>query len=234
MTSIINPYKFGAPAAEIILTNQAFDFDADLGITTDASGVTNWTDQSAAAQGDLFAESAARSPALLTNGNPNGDGDAVDFDGAGNRMVVTGGFTLPQPVTVYLVIIWNTWANNDTAIDGNTVNTMVYAQITSTPTTKLFSGTFDADNSDLAIGTWGIVCCVFDNKASSIRVNNNTKTTGTIGTGTPGGITVGARANASSFGDFTVARIIGYDTTAHTNAEQDQMIEFLNDTYTVF
>lgn len=233
MPVVQDPFILFSGAPEIITVNRVFDFNADLGVTTDADGVTNWADQDANV-GDLFAESAPKSPDLITNGNPNSDGDAIEFDGILERMKVTGGFTFVQPETIYLVLKWNTWTVNDTAIDGNVQNSMFYAQIGTTPTVKIFAGSFGADNSDLAVGTWGIVCCVFNDASSSIRVNNNTKTTGTIGTVDGSGLTLGSRQNNSSFGDFRVARILGYDTAAHSDAEQDQNITALNNKYSVF
>jgi hypothetical protein len=233
MGHVQNPFILFPSSAGIILPDMKFDFDADLGVTTNASGVTNWSDQSANAVDDLFAESASRSPALLTNGNPSGTGDAIDFDGVANRMRVTAGFTFVQPETVYIVLRWNTWGNNKTAFDGITHNGMFYANIGSTPDNKIFAGTFSNANGDLAVGTWGIVCCVFNNASSSIRVNDNTKTTGTIGTANADGLTVGARGLTTAQGDFTTCRIIGYGA-AHSDADQSTNITALNNIYNVF
>lgn len=234
MVDIINPYIVGTFVPPTIITvNRVFDFDADLGITTDADGVTNWADQDSNV-GDLFAESADRSPTLITNGNPAGDGDAVDFNGIGERMKVTGGFTFVQPETIYLVMKWNTWLSLDNCIDGNVDISMLFSQIGTTPEVKIFSGLFDASNTDLSLGTWGIYALVFSGASSSIRVNDNAKTTGSIGTASASGLTLGSRQVNTNNGDFTIARLLGYDTSAHSDAEQDQNITALNAIYNVF
>lgn len=234
MGNLLNPFILSSAAPAIITTNRVFDFDADLGVTTDGDGVTNWADQDSNV-GDLFAESATRSPALITNGNPGGNGDAIEFDGNANRAKVTGGFTFNQPETIYLVLRANAWAVNDTFVDGNILIAMQFLQSPTTPTVRIRSVTsLVADNSDLSLNTWGIYCLIFNGANSSIRLNNNTKTTGNPGSVNAEGLTVGSAQNNTSFANFRVARILGYDTAAHSDAEQDQNIDALNDIYSVF
>jgi len=234
MGQVQDPFILFPSNAGIITANQVFDFDADAGTTTDANGLTNWTDQSLNAVGDLFAESAATSPDLIANGNPIGNGNAIDFNGTMNRMRLTGGFTFAQPETIYLVARWDSWTINDTMIDGEVVNALALIQHDATPKMRLFAGSFAADNTDLAVGNWGIISVVFNGANSSIRVNNNTETTGNPGSINANGLTLGSRRNGSSYGAFRICRLIGYDTTAHTDAEQDQNITALNSIYNVF
>ena len=104
MGNIINPFiKGGAP--QIITTNRVFDYNADLGITVENTDrVISWADQDVNV-GDLArATGSPRRPVLITNGNPAGDGDAIEFDGTDDGLVVVGGFTFNQPETIYLVM----------------------------------------------------------------------------------------------------------------------------------
>lgn len=233
MPVIINSFIISSPA-EIITANRVADWDADLGITTDGDGVTNWADQDANV-GDLFAESAARSPALITNGNPAGDGDAIEFDGIANRMRVTGGFTLNQPVTLYSVMKQRVWTSGREFWDGNAAATMLTGQQTVTPRIKIFAGSaFVADNDLMVVDTWFITAFIFNGASSSIRLNNNTKTTGNPGTSNPGGFVLGSRANNINFSACSYARLLLYDTVEHSLAEQNQNIDALNAIYSVF
>lgn len=235
MVDIINPFIVGTFTPPVIITaNGVFDFDADLGVTTNAEGVTAWVDQLVNV-GDLISEGTSlRAPELLVNGNPSSDGDAIDFDGVGNRLVVSGGFTWNDPATIYLVMKANAFGVNDSFIDGVSAATFLIFQTGTTPNMALFSGATAANNTDLALSTWGIICAVFDGASSSLRINNNTKTTGDPQAANPGGLNVGARNGAGDASDMTVARVLGYDTTAHSDAEQDQNIAALNDIYSVF
>ena len=232
--NIINPYKFASSEpAELILTNMTFDYDTNLGVTfSDTDKVDAWTDQSANAVGDLTAASTIR-PAIQTNGNPAGDGDSFLLDGTNDRLGPHV-FTWTQPQTIYLVAKMVTWVDNRELLDGGTSAKMLFAMNGTTPDMEIFADSFVATNNDLAVGTWGIWCLVYNGASSSIRVNNNTKTTGNAGTRDAGGLTIGSRGNGANESNIEICRVIGYDTGAHSDAEQDQNIEFLNTTYTVF
>lgn len=236
MTSlIINPYKFAAPpSAELITANQKFDYDADLNITLeDTDRVTKWDNQNGIA-GDLTAGTGTnRRPTLITNGNPAGDGDSIQFDGINNNLI-SGAFTWVQPCTVYIVVKEVTWTSADDWFDGFAVISMMVQQQVTTPDIGIFAGNIAAINGDLAIGDWGIACAVYDGASSSLRINNNTKTTGNPGTADPGGLTLGSRGNGQNESNIEVVRFLGYDTSAHSDAEQDQNITALNNIYSVF
>lgn len=234
MVDIINPSIVGTFALPSIITaNRVFNFDADLGITTDGDGVTNWADQDANV-GDLFAESALRSPDLITNGNPAGDGDAIEFSGSQERMIVVGGFTWLDPATVYLVMKQITWVINRTFFDGGTTDSMLCRQSDVTPKIRLFSGTLAPTNDNMPVDTWVILCAIFNGASSSLRINNTAKIVGDPQTADPGGFNVGSNLAAVAESNIRVARILGYDTAAHTDAEQDQNITALNNIYSVF
>lgn len=235
MTNLINSFIIGAEApAEIITDNGVFDFDADEGVTTDVNGVTIWEDQLVNVGNLIFGAVSARQPDLITNGNPNSDGDAIDFDGNA-RLFVSGGFTFTSPVTYYIVARQNTWTQPDILMDGNAITTAALRQGATSANVRLVATEMNiAENSDWALNTWGIICYIFDGASSSIRVNNNTKTTGDTGASNPAGLTVGSGGGFGNPADVRFARILGYDTAAHTDAEQSQNITALNDIYTVF
>jgi len=218
----------------IIASNFLFDYDADLGVTTDGSGVTAWADQRGNV-GDLASSTAALSPDLITNGNPNADGDAIDFNGTSESMKVAAGFTWNQPETIYLVIKQTTYTLSDQFTDGNSNGSFNILNVNVSPDFTFNAGLSVGNNSDLAVNTWGIVCIVANGASSSVRVDNNAKVSGDASTTNAGGFTLGSKSNQTeNFSNIVVARILGYDTVAHTDAQQDQNITSLNNIYSVF
>ena len=234
MGNLLNPFILSA-AGGIITANSVFDFDADLGVTVENTDrVINWADQLVNVGDLLRGTGSSRRPVLITNGNPASDGNAIEFDGTDDGLVVVGGFTWNQPETLYLVMKQITWVSARSILAGFTSNTMVFAQKTSTPNLRIYAGTELGLNGDLAVDTWGIVCLVYNGVNSSIRINNNTKLAGDAGTANASGLMLGLNAVSVAASNIRVARILGYDTAAHSDAEQDQNIDALNAIYSVF
>ncbi|MCH7928650.1 MAG: hypothetical protein IID03_11845 [Candidatus Dadabacteria bacterium] len=236
MTSlIINPYKFAAPSAEIITENLLFDFDADLGLTIENTDrLQAWADQASNVSNLDIPTNDARRPVVITNGNPNGDGNSILYDGITHYLRVSGGFTFNQPETIYLVFKQVTWTFGDGIFDGNGSGTMGLLQRTSTPNLLISAGTQAAENSDAGLGTWVIGCAVYNGASSSLRINNNAKTTGNAGATNSGGLFLGRDFAGNNKANFAISRLLGYDTAAHSDAEQDQNITALNIIYSVF
>lgn len=233
MVDIINPFIVGAFVPPVIITdNQLFDFDADLGTTVaDTDQLTAWEDQLVNV-GDLIT-AAPRRPSLVANGNPAGDGNSILFDGVNDRMFVSGGFTWVQPATLYLVMKRITHTAADIIFDGEGSITALQ-EVNPTPNIQLNAGSAAAVNTGLILDTYSILCTVVNGASSSIRVNNNTKTTGDPGSADPGGLRLGSAFNNNNPSNIEVVRLLGYDTAAHDDSEQDQNISALNNIYSVF
>ena len=236
MTSlIINPHKFAAPSAEIITANQKFDFDADLGLTIENTDrLQAWADQTSTVSNLEITPGDARRPVVITNGNPNGDGNSILFDGITHYLRVSSGFTFDQPETIYFVFKQVTYTFGDGIFDGNGSGTMGLIQAGTTPKLFLKSPTLAAENSDAGLGTWVIGCAIFNGASSSLRFNNNAKTTGNAGATNSGGLFLGRDFGGNKKANFEISRLLGYDTAAHSDAEQDQNITALNIIYSVF
>jgi len=120
------------------------------------------------------------------------------FDGA--AMYMRMATTLVQPTTVILIGKQITWAGNDGLFDGVTLFGGALYQAVATPKIRMNAGSGVADNTNLAVNTLGIVTVAFNGASSYIQVNNNAQTTGSAGTNSMGGLTLGALGDLS--GDF--------------------------------
>lgn len=175
------------------------------GITI-ATGVSLWEDQSGNGN-DVKQTTPSLQPtveASAINGLP-----VITFDGTGDRLKATA-FTLSQPTTVLVVLRQNTWTLNDYFFDGNANASMALTQRVSTPRLGLAAGgAAVAINSDLAVGSFGLVTCKFNGASSSLQVNNNTSVTGNPGAEAPGGFTLGSPGATSSFaGAVSIAEVV--------------------------
>lgn len=86
-------------------SNLNFWLRADRGVTTDASGVTQWADQTANSRNGIATSGGGRQPAYLPTGGPNGMG-ALDFDGSSDFLTLPDA-SLPtgdDPYTILTVV----------------------------------------------------------------------------------------------------------------------------------
>lgn len=138
------------------------------------------------------------------------------FDGTADFFKDT--IALSQPVTVYMVMKQITWTSDDMVFSGGGTgggDVGLCRQRGTTPELNIYSGTgWAADNTDLTVNTWAILRVVFNGASSSIRVNNETATTGNAGTGNLIRFTIGAYCATNEgldyFSNIEVAEIIGF------------------------
>lgn len=124
------------------------------------------------------------------------------FDGLAQFMA-TGAFTLNQPSVFLLAIKQLTWTSSDEILDGNSANTAVVQQFGGSPKLNIYAGTdLTQATGNLAIGARGIVVVTFNGGSSSIQVNLNAATSGNAGAANAGGMTLGAGAGGTAFGNF--------------------------------
>lgn len=194
------------------------------GVTSSGGFASQWDDYSGNTR-HLVQATGTNQPAYSAG--------VFTFDGADNFMKVTGGFTFNQPVTIYFVGQQVSWTGNDTFFDGNSANTGIIYQTGVTPTIVLYAGANAANTTNLAVATDGVVCAVFNGASSSLRINNNAKTTGNPGAGNMGGFTLGALATPGLHSNTKFEEVILF-TGAHTDTEQSNVITALNNALTVF
>lgn len=195
-------------------------FRFNTGIVDAAGAVSQWTDQSGKGR-HLLQATGASQPAKQTDGS-------ILFDGTDDFMQCNA-FTLNQPMTVYLLARQVTWTSNDYFFDGNTGASVLLFQKNggASPTISIFAGTIVADNGNLAVGSYGAICAIFNGASSSLQVNNTAETTGNAGAQNAGGFTLSANAAGSSSGNIQCKEVIIY-STAHSATQRSQLIGYLS------
>ena len=220
------------------IVGSVIGYDAALGITMDGSNrVSQWDDISAAAANHLTQATDAKKlvwTAARVNGLPT-----LIADGADDCML-TAAFTWNQPECIYLVMNMISFTDVDYILDGVAIYKMVFYQNAPSPGMALYTDTFYVSgcrNTDLAVGSFGIVRVVFNGASSEIRVNNNVATTGDPGTGSAGGFTLAAAGLAggvnSQWINAEYAMIWGYNVVP-TTAEDTAMMTYLNTKFAIY
>lgn len=194
-------------------------FRKGTGITSAASAVSGWADQSGNGR-DYAQATGANQPDVTASGT-------ILFNGSSDTLK-TADFTLAQPYTRYFRLKQVTWTDTDYIADGNTTNVGGIAQRGVTPAIDLFAGGGGAaaSNTALAVGAWGSLCAVF-NGASSVLQINDTTTTGDPGASAAGGLTLGASGGGTSPSNIEVAEEIVY-SVAHDATQRADVIAYLN------
>lgn len=188
---------------------------ASLG-TTVATGVSNWI---GTINGRDMAQAVGGSQPAL---GIDADGRAIiTFDGAAHNLK-TANFTYGQPVTLFFVGRSVSWTINDGILDGNSVNSGVVAQLTSTPNIACYAGTTSSLNGDYAIGVNSVLTIVINGANSRLQVNKNTAVTGNFGSKNMNGFTLGARGD----GTFP-ANIVAYDMILYSAALSNSEIDYM-------
>lgn len=157
----------------------------------------------------------------------------LTFDGADNYMVASS-WSLAQPTSIYYVLNQVSWTGSDHISDGTAANSGWVYQTGLTPNVSLYAGGSPAAaNTDITVGAYKIVCVVFNGASSSIRANNNAKTTGNPGATGMGGLTLASRASVTAYGNIAVKELVIFGA-AHNDATQSSVITALNNALTVF
>ena len=147
------------------------------------------------------------------------------FDGV-DDFLKSAAFTLNQPTFVVMVAKQVTWTVNDGIYDGNTGNSMRLYQQTISPIVGSTDGSSATPKlSTFSIGEWGIVSEAFNGTNTFIRLNRTTPVTGAQSSNA-GGFTLGAKGDATSFGNIQVARVLVYNRIPSA-AEQDYIVRGL-------
>lgn len=150
-------------------------------VTKDGSNVVSaWIDL--IGTNDLTQATSDNRPVYSSSG--------ITFDGSND--LLSASFTYANPQVVYIRFKQITFTNADGIFDGITDASMGLWQNGSSPNLSLFIAGAVADNTDLALDTFGVVRVIYNPDGGSIRVNNETATTGgEVSTGTSGGFSLG-------------------------------------------
>jgi hypothetical protein len=181
--------------------------------------------------GTTFTDSSVNAATITLNGGATVvTASCLYFDGT-NDYLKTGAFTLAQPTTVYFVGKQVTWTNTDHIFDGNTALSGGLLQDITTPRLTAYAGG-TIFTTGLAVATQGIVTVGFNGASSLIRINRVAATTGNAGSDSMNGFILGARGNTTDFGNITASEVLVFNT-AHNTAQQDIIIGYLNDKYSL-
>lgn len=151
-------------------------------VTVTGLGASSVLDRSGNSNALLQGTDAKR-PAL------QGDGTIL-FNGT-SHFLKCNAFTLVQPETIYLVFKQVSWTDADHICNGDSANVALF-QSGFTPRLSMFAGSSTGNNTNLAVGTYGVVAAVFNGASSLTQVNNTAPSTGNAGASNPGGFTLGA------------------------------------------
>ncbi|MBK9357712.1 MAG: hypothetical protein IPN08_10050 [Bacteroidales bacterium] len=152
-------------------------------------------------------------PLLTANG--------VLFDGIDNFMS-TANFTLNQPITYYMVIRQITWSEVDYLISGKAANgSTAIRQAVSTPGISVLSSNLVANNTNLALNTFGYVRAIINRSSSKLQVNAvNVEGSGDVGSENAGGLNLAKIGVAALyFGNVEYKELIVRDKADNSTDE---------------
>jgi hypothetical protein len=157
------------------------------------------------------------------NGKP-----ALQFDAT---TYIKAAFTLAQPATVLLVARCDTFVASRNFFDGGAQDAMI--GITSAgPKVGMYSGVGYANALSFTTGIWFAASFVFNGASSIMNLNGTAGAAADVGSGTPGGLSLGA----SPLGNFglacTIARTCVYNV-AFTAAQAAESVRRLQAQYRV-
>lgn len=187
------------------------------GITVTGSGVSQWDDVSGNGN-HLKQATDANRPSKEADGS-------ILFDGIAHFLKADA-FTLPQPVSVYLLSKEVTLTINDIVLCGE--NAGVYVQQTASPTGLAINPgtTASSNNASYSADTYSIFSFVFNNTASLVQIDNGSPVVGGAGTTALGGITLGARSTPSLYSNIQAKEVLVF-SEAHNAETRAEVIRFL-------
>ena len=197
----------GNPTFDVLDLSPTAWFDAsDESTITDTGGaVDTWADKSGNGY-DVTQATAANKP---TTGTRTMNGlNVLDFDGSSDYLQGAFGVTLSQPNTIFAVFHNDAASPADYIYDGDD-GTNRHAFYLSSNKYNLFAG--DNPNGGTIDTDPHISRAVFNRADSSLFIDGSSVCTGSVGTQSMDGITVGARNNGANFLDGAIAEIAVFD-----------------------
>ena len=192
----------------------------NVGITSDAQGVSQWDDQSGNAN-HLLQATDTNKPSEESDGS-------ILFDGVDNYLQ-TGSLTSTTNYSAYCLFNQVTSTGDDGVLDFSATGNPGIFQGPSNGDLHSFSTTTGADNSELAVGVYGVVSLIVIGTRFSLRINNGSATEDTLTSNAVSELTLGVRTDASTqFGNIQVKEVVVYNIT-HNSKEISQVIDYLSD-----
>ena len=212
----IPPMLGGAASA-----NPVVDWNAADWPETSTNGAT----QASSTTGEVWTlNNTGAKPAQIV-GSPS-----LLFDGTAHTMAMAT--TLIQPETIYMVGRQVSWTSTEAIFDGAALASGELIQTTATPQLNITAGSSVAANTNLAVGTYGVITAVFNGASSSLQIDGNVATTGNAGAANMSGFTLGANGDDLLFGNIQVKEVIIRSTadSAATQAAIQSLLKALHGT----
>ena len=139
--------------------------------------------------------------------------------GGVDEYLKTASFSINPPLSIYIVCKQVTWTSNDVIYSGT--NIYMHQKVGgASPQISASAGTSSSVNSNLAVGSYGIVTTVFNGAGSVLQVNNTTAVTGDFGSGgISGGFWLGDYYSLGIPSNIIVKEVIIF-SAAHTAAQR--------------
>lgn len=227
-TSAGSPTATVPPSASLVARYVADDLAGSAG----GVAVASWAGHGA---GSTLLQATAGKQPLCKTGGPNGH-KVVVFDGVDDWLQVV--VPLLQPCTVVLVYkqlaFGSAFPSPNSAVFAGSFDHGLYAwDPGSGPTSGMYCGSIILDGA-LANGAYEGVVCGFGTTASYLRSSRVTRVQGTVGSGSFGAITLGAKGDGSSNTNIAVAEVLVYTgVLALTSGALNQLEQYLSNTYGV-
>ena len=187
-------------------------------VSTDGAAIGALNDRST--NGYHLTQATAGYKPLYKTNRVNGYAAAL-FDGADDFL--TRAFSLPMPVTLFVVARQVSWTAGRWLIDGNgNTYTLAIVQRTGSPTLASASGggsPVDWSGTSPAVGSWFLASFNATGSAVKSWLNRNSVVNAAGGATGPGGITLGAAGSTLGCGNVEFAEVALY---AATLSDQDR------------
>lgn len=181
---------------------------------------------------DLYQGTAANRPAFTAAAG--GNRAFITFDGV-NDYLKSAAFNLNQPETVYLVARQITWTSGGVFLDGvNGISNMAIVQAPITPNIRAVSnaGSSTLDTAGVPLGQIFITSATYDTVNSSIRFGRGPVTSGNLGAGNGGGVTLGARSVGDRCVNAAISELVIYSDSS-ISAVRNNIISYLASKYSI-
>lgn len=212
--------EYTPPTANLVAQ---YDASVSSSVHATATFISQWDDLSGNGN-HLLQAIAGKQPVYSGSGTSS----IIDFSAAGvlNGFLKTAAFTLNQPITIYIIAQQTSWTSGYAIFDANSIGSEVglFTHGSSLGIAP-YSGSFGGTNTDWAISStdYKVLTTVFNNTATTLSVNDGTKTTGTTGNNNAGGFTLAADASGASNKPIKVKYILIYNTN-HSAVTQTAII----------
>ncbi len=202
---------FGGTSFSPLSLTPEFWVRSDLGVADEGAGaVSAWVDQSGNGRNVSDGSVGTRRP-TLTSSEVNGHA-ALVFDGSSDALQSSVFTEVVQPYHVFVVFSAKTWTGFDCLFAlKNEPNEPLCYQITSSPNIEHFGGSVDDHAVSPTLDTYYLLQSFFNGAGSFQALNNDASVSGAnIGTKGMNEITLCARQNATSPGNFGIAEMAIY------------------------